>query len=52
MTGPGSTKYVPARETVENIVGSVSCAVFMKESLCSIIGEEKMRRELPWRDKP
>ena len=52
MTGPGSTKYVPARETVENIVGSVSCAVFMKESLCSIIGEENMRRELPWRDKP
>ena len=48
MTGPGSKKYIPEKETVDNIVKSIGSPVFMKDSLIPVVGEENMRRELPW----
>lgn len=48
MTGPGSKKHLPTRETVDNICENVGCPVFMKNSLIPVVGEEKMRREFPW----
>lgn len=48
MTGPGSGKHVPKRETINNITNSVTCPVFMKNSLIPIVGEENMRRKFPW----
>lgn len=50
MTGPGSQKHVPKRETVKNILESVDVPVFMKDSLIPIVGEENMRREWPWEE--
>lgn len=51
MTGPGSKKHVPTMETINNIAGSVTCPVFMKDSIRPIVGAENMQRELPWEDK-
>ena len=48
MTGPGSKERAPGRETVCNIVKAVGSPIFMKDSLAPIVGEENMRRELPW----
>lgn len=48
MTGPGCERYLPGRYTIDNITRSVSCPVFMKNSLIPVVGEENMRRELPW----
>lgn len=51
-TGNRKNKVIPEREWIEKIV--VECdkfnvPVFMKESLVSIIGEENMRREFPFK---
>lgn len=51
-TGNRKNKVIPRREWVDNIVRAAEMAeipVFMKESLVSIIGEENMRREFPWK---
>jgi protein gp37 len=51
MTGPGAKKHQPRREWVDDIVAAADDAgipVFMKDSLAGIVGEENMRRELPW----
>lgn len=51
MTGRGKEDHQPKREWVENIVEAASitqAAVFMKDSLIPIVGEENMRREFPW----
>ena len=51
MTGPGSAQRKPKREWVEDIVREADTSkipVFMKDSLRPIIGEENMRRDLPW----
>jgi protein gp37 len=52
MTGPGAKKHQPRREWIEDICAAADNAgvpVFMKDSLAGIVGEENMRRELPWR---
>ncbi len=49
-TGNNKGKIVPEREWIENIVETASitqAAVFMKDSLIPIVGEENMRRDLP-----
>jgi protein gp37 len=51
MTGPGSKKYRPEREWIEDICAKADesgIPVFMKDSLIQVMGEENMRRELPW----
>lgn len=51
MTGPGSREHQPNKSWVEEIVDAakgVEAAVFMKESLLPIMGEEGMLREFPW----
>ena len=51
MTGPGSAKRQPKREWVEDIVRAADASeipVYMKDSLLPIMGEDRMRRELPW----
>jgi protein gp37 len=51
MTGPGSKKHQPKREWIDSICAAADEAgipVFMKDSLAGIVGEENMRRELPW----
>lgn len=51
MTGPGSREHQPNKSWVEEIVDAargVEAAVFMKESLLPIMGEECMLREFPW----
>lgn len=50
MTGPARKRSVPKVGTIKNILASVDVPVFMKDSLIPIVGEENMRRELPWRD--
>jgi protein gp37 len=52
-TGGRSGKVTPKREWIDDIVtacGNANVAVFMKDSLIPIVGEENMRRELPWKD--
>lgn len=51
MTGPGAKKYLPAHGWVEEIVTACQqegIPIFMKDSLIPIMGEDRMRRELPW----
>jgi protein gp37 len=50
-TGNRKGKIVPQREWIEQIVHDCDIRevpVFMKDSLVGIVGEENMRRELPW----
>lgn len=50
-TGNRKGKVVPEKEWIDTIckvADSIHAAVFMKDSLVHIIGEENMRRELPW----
>lgn len=52
-TGNRKGKAVPRKEWVENIcdaAGMTQMAVFMKDSLVPVVGEENMRREFPWID--
>ncbi|MDR1439968.1 MAG: phage Gp37/Gp68 family protein [Clostridiales bacterium] len=51
MTGPGAKKSQPRPEWVREICEAADNAgvpVFMKDSLIPVVGEENMRRELPW----
>lgn len=51
MTGPGSKEHQPKKEWIESMVedaDAIAAPVFMKDSLIPIVGEENMRRELPW----
>lgn len=51
MTGPGSKKYQPKREWVDEIVEAardLKIPIFMKDSLIPIVGEADMLREFPW----
>jgi protein gp37 len=53
-TGNRAEKVIPKKAWVEQIVLAVREAnvpVFMKDSLLPIVGEENMRRELPWEVK-
>ena len=53
MTGSGSSRHQPKREWIEEVVSSADSAgvpVFMTDSLIPIIGEEKMRRDFPWKE--
>ena len=50
-TGNRKGKVVPEKEWVDTICAAADltqAAVFMKDSLIPIVGEENMRRELPW----
>lgn len=50
-TGNRKGKVVPEKEWVDNICEAAAltrAAVFMKDSLIPIVGEENMRREFPW----
>ncbi len=50
-TGNRKGKVVPEKSWVENIVrycDNNRIPVFMKDSLIPVVGEENMRRELPW----
>lgn len=51
-TGNRKGKVIPKAEWIDNITGAASltrAAVYMKDSLLPIMGEERMRRELPWK---
>lgn len=51
MTGPGSKYHKPHPDWIYNICKAADlthAAVFMKDSLLPIMGEENMRREWPW----
>lgn len=53
-TGTQNGKGVPEKEWVDTICAAADlthAAVFMKDSLIPIVGEENMRRELPWKAK-
>lgn len=50
-TGSRKDKVVPKPEWIEEIVAECeenNVPVFMKDSLIPVVGEENMRRELPW----
>lgn len=50
-TGNRAGKVTPEKEWVDTICAAADithAAVFMKDSLIPIVGEENMRRELPW----
>lgn len=50
-TGNRKNKVLPEKEWIETICKAARltrAAVFMKESLIPIVGEENMRREFPW----
>ena len=50
-TGNRKGKVVPEKEWVDTICAAADltrAAVFMKDSLIPIVGEENMRQELPW----
>lgn len=50
-TGNRKGKVIPEKEWVDTICAAADithAAVFMKDSLIPIVGEENMRRELPW----
>lgn len=52
-TGNRKDKVIPKKEWVDKIceVADITrMAVFMKDSLIPIVGEENMRREFPWRE--
>ena len=53
MTGPGSKegqKYLRKSDVTDIVkwADKYGYPVFMKDSMIPIVGEEKMRRELPW----
>lgn len=51
-TGNRKGKITPEKEWVDTICEAADlthAAVFMKDSLIPVVGEENMRRELPWR---
>lgn len=51
-TGNRKGKVIPEKEWVDAICDAADitrAAVFMKDSLIPIMGEENMRREIPWR---
>lgn len=51
-TGNRKNKVVPQKQWIDNIVksyGNSGMPIFMKDSLIPIVGEENMRRELPWK---
>lgn len=53
-TGNRKDKVVPEKEWIDNICEAADithAAVFMKDSLIPIIGEENMRREYPWKQE-
>lgn len=53
-TGNRKGKVTPKKEWVETICAAAEithAAVFMKDSLLPIVGEENMRREFPWSTK-
>lgn len=50
-TGNRKDKVIPEKTWIENITETADitqAAVFMKDSLIPIVGEENMRREFPW----
>lgn len=50
-SGNRAGKVIPQKEWVDNICEKANltgAAVFMKDSLIPIVGEENMRREFPW----
>lgn len=50
-TGNRKGKVIPEKEWVDTICEAADIthmAVFMKDSLISVVGEENMRREFPW----
>ena len=50
-TGNRSRKITPRREWIETLTRTAEehgAAVFMKDSLIPVVGEENMRREFPW----
>lgn len=52
-TGNRKGKVIPEKEwvdTIYKVAGFTRAAVFMKDSLIPIMGEENMRREFPWQD--
>ncbi len=52
-TGNRKGKVVPEKEWVDTICEAAEitdAAVFMKDSLIPIVGEENMRREFPWKE--
>lgn len=53
LTGPGAKRRPPRRDWISDIVkwaDERGLPVFMKNSLAPIVGEDGMRRELPWAD--
>jgi len=51
-TGNRKGKVVPEKEWIDTICEAAvitDAAVFMKDSLIPIVGEENMRREFPWK---
>ncbi len=51
-TGNRKDKVIPQKEWIDNICEAAAITqipVFMKDSLVPIVGEENMRRELPWK---
>ena len=52
-TGNRKGKVIPEKEWVDNICAAADIAqtaVFMKDSLLPIMGEENMRRQFPWEE--
>lgn len=52
MTGPGSSKHQPEKSWVDEITGvadEMGTAIFMKESIIPIVGEQNMRRKFLWK---
>lgn len=52
-TGNRKGKVIPKKEWINSICKAADlthAAVFMKDSLIPIVGEENMRREFPWQD--
>jgi len=54
-TGHRKGRVIPNREWIDDIVRDCresGVPIFMKDSLIPIVGEENMRRELPWEVQP
>ena len=53
-TGKNKNRITPKDDWINRIVAEADRngkPVFMKDSLIPIVGEENMRRELPWRNR-
>lgn len=53
-TGNRKDKVIPKKEWIDHIcevADKNGTAVFMKDSLIPIVGEENMRREFPWKER-